>query len=152
MTLVYDVPPDELLKRLSNYLKTEAKISPPAWSDYVKTGPHKERAPFQEDWWWIRSASVMRKLYLKSYIGVSRLAAEYGGKRDRGSKPYHAVKGSRSILSEILKELEAKGLVTKYRNKGRTLTKEGKDLINKLSKEILVEMVNKNPDLKIYME
>ena len=151
MTVIYDVPPELLIFRLKEYLKNEIKIESPAWCEYVKTGVHKERAPTQNDWWWIRSASIMRKLYFQSPIGISKLAAEYGGKKNNGSAPSHTAKASRSIISEIFKQLEEKGLVTKYKNRGRILTPAGVKIINNLSHQVLSELSKENPELKKYM-
>ncbi|NIN96428.1 MAG: 40S ribosomal protein S19, partial [Anaerolineae bacterium] len=63
MTTAYDVPADVLIERLSGYFKESvSEIQPPEWSGYVKTGRHAERAPQNPDWWYVRSASIMRKL------------------------------------------------------------------------------------------
>ena len=73
MTNVYDVPTQELITLTAAKLKKEGKIEPPEWSDYVKTGVHREKAPIEEDWWFIRSAAVLRKIYIKGPIGVERM-------------------------------------------------------------------------------
>ena len=90
-----DVPPASLLPKLAAELKTRGAVNPPNWAAFVKTGVHKQRAPTQPDWWYLRSASVLRKIHLLGPVGVDHLANEYGGKRDRGSAPYHARSGSR---------------------------------------------------------
>ena len=102
MTHPNDVPPSMLLPQLATELRNRQAVAPPTWATFVKTGVHKQRAPVEPDWWYLRSASVLRKIYVKGHIGVTRLSAEYGGKRDRGSAPYHARSGSRSILREIV--------------------------------------------------
>ncbi|MGC9176689.1 MAG: 40S ribosomal protein S19, partial [Thermoplasmata archaeon] len=104
MATVYDVDPDVLLHELAERLKNE-NVTVPEWAKWVKTGVHREKAPFQDDWWYLRLASVFRKIYIMGPIGTSRLSAEYGGKRDKGTKPYHARKGSRSIVRKCLQQL-----------------------------------------------
>ena len=52
----------------------------PEWVDIVKTGKHKELAPFDNDWYYIRSASVARHLYLRGGVGVNAITKIYGGR------------------------------------------------------------------------
>jgi small subunit ribosomal protein S19e len=83
MVTVYDVPAEALILKVAEKLKENDKIVPPEWAEFVKTGVHTERAPVQEDWWFTRAASILRKLYVKGPMGTSKLAGEYGGFNDR---------------------------------------------------------------------
>ncbi len=150
MTHPNDVPPSALLPKLAIELRTRNAVAPPPWATFAKTGVHKQRAPTQVDWWYLRSASVLRKIYLKGYVGIERLSAEYGGKRDRGSAPYHARSGSRSILREIVHQLEKAGLVQPYKTKGRRVSPEGAKLLDSLSRDILKGMAAERPELAKY--
>ncbi|EQD44260.1 30S ribosomal protein S19e, partial [mine drainage metagenome] len=118
MTHPNDVPPSKLLPPLAAELKNRNAVAPPPWATFVKTGVHKQRGPTAPDWWYLRSASVLRKIFVLGTVGTERLAAEYGGKRDRGSAPYHARSGSRAVLREIVQQLEKSGLVRAYKNQG----------------------------------
>ena len=89
MPTAYDVPSDLLISKITEELKKEAEIKAPEWAVYAKTGVHKENSPVQEDWWYIRAASILRKIYLYGPIGVSRLRVAYGGRHRRGVKPEH---------------------------------------------------------------
>jgi small subunit ribosomal protein S19e len=142
-----DVPPETLLKKLSSELAKS--IKEPDWVDDVKTGEHKERGPIDDDWYYMRLASVLRKIAINGPIGIEKLAAEYGGKVDRGSKRHHAAKGSRKILREALSELEAKGYVKKDK-KGRSLTPEGMKILNAVSLEVINELKEKVPSIAKY--
>lgn len=135
MATVYDIDPDVLLPELAARLKNE-NISVPDWAKWVKTGTHREKAPFQEDWWYLRMASVFRKIYIMGPIGTSRLSAEYGGKTDMGTKPFHARKGSQSIVRKCLQQLEQLGYV-EHSKKGRVVTPKGRSYLDKLSDEII---------------
>ena len=146
-----DVPPSVLLPRLALELESRKAVRPPEWASFARTGVHTQNAPYQTGWWYLRSASVLRKLYLRGARGVQRLAAEYGGRRDRGSAPYHARSGSRSILREILQQLEGAGLVRKQKNGGRTLTPDGHRLLDQLAKELLKGLAAKDPQLAKYL-
>jgi small subunit ribosomal protein S19e len=37
----------------------------PTWVDVVKTASYKELAPYDPDWFFVRAASMARKVYLK---------------------------------------------------------------------------------------
>ena len=146
-----DVPPALLLPQLANELKNRQAVAPPPWAMFVKTGVHKQRAPVQTDWWYLRSASVLRKIYVQGHVGVARLSAEYGGKRDRGSAPYHAYTGSRAILREIVHQLEKSGLVRPYKTLGRRVSPEGEKLLTSVSKGILQKLAAERPELAKYL-
>ncbi|HPT74724.1 MAG TPA: 30S ribosomal protein S19e [Methanomassiliicoccaceae archaeon] len=140
MVTVYDVPPDKLIAKTAAQLKQMDTIQAPDWAEFVKTGMHTEKAPIQPDWWYIRTASVLRKVFLNGPIGSSRLAAEYGGYADRGCKPNRAVKGSRAIARRCLIQLEKSGLVAKDKKNGRVITPKGQALLDKMSKEVYDEL------------
>jgi hypothetical protein len=41
------------------------KLEVPVWVDVVKTGTGKELAPYDADWFYIRTAAVARHIYLR---------------------------------------------------------------------------------------
>ena len=139
MVTVYDVPPEKLIAKAAAQLKQMDTIQAPEWAEFVKTGMHTEKAPVQPDWWFTRAASVLRKVYVMGPVGSSRLAAEYGGYVDRGSKPNRAVKGSRAIARRCLIQLEKSGLVAKDKKNGRVITPKGQAFLDKMSKEVYDE-------------
>jgi len=136
MVTVYDVPAEQLIAKVAVKLREIDTIKPPEWAEYVRTGRHTEKAPVQKDWWYTRSASILRKVAIKGPIGTSRLAEEYGGFADRGSRPNKAVKGSRNIARKSIMQLEASGLVAKNKNKGRIVTSKGQKLLDAAAKEV----------------
>jgi small subunit ribosomal protein S19e len=141
MPTVYDVPADLIIARLSDYLKSSVpEVRPPEWAAYVKTGVHRERTPHNPDWWYIRSASMLRKLYVRGPLGVSRLRKLYGGRKRRGVMPAHFRRGSGAIARRILQQLEAAGLVAKVDLKGRGISPKGRSLLDSLSTQIVKEL------------
>jgi small subunit ribosomal protein S19e len=147
----YDVPPSALIERLARHLKQEVdEISPPAWTPFVKTGIHAQRPPTNPDWWFIRCASILRKIYVKGPIGIEKLRAEYGGRIDRGAKPEHARKGSGAIVRKAIQQLQTAGLVKPLRNEGKVVTSEGRRLLDRLSTELKRELEKTVPELKKY--
>lgn len=146
-----DVPASALLPRLAAELKSQGVVTPPPWAAFVKTGVHKQQAPVDPDWWYLRSASVLRKVYLKGAVGVTRLSSEYGGKRDRGSAPYHARSGSRSVLREIVQQLEKGGLLQPHKGGGRHVSAQGHKLLDTVSRDLLRKLSEGRPALAKYL-
>ena len=133
---LYDTEPNELIEKASASLKAIPEIKAPEWAAYVKTGSFKERPPVREDWWHVRAAAILRTIYLKGPIGVSKLRTKYGGKKNRGMKPEHFYKGSGSIIRKILQQLEKAGLVvqaSKGGHKGRVITPKGAKILSQSS-------------------
>ena len=52
----------------------------PDWVDVVKTNVAKELAPYDEDWFFIRTAGIARHLYIRAPVGVNAIKKVYGGK------------------------------------------------------------------------
>jgi small subunit ribosomal protein S19e len=135
MATVNDVPADKLIKETAQNLKDELKLERPEWALLVKTGTHKERKPHDEDWWWMRAASILRRVYLEGPVGVQRLRTYYGGRKHRGHKPEQFRRASGKVLRVLLKELDGKGLTESSRG-GRKITKKGQSYLDKLASKI----------------
>jgi len=141
----FDVPADLLINRLAKYLKENVgEVSPPTWSSTAKTGSHHEHPPQQTDWWYVRCASLLRKLYIHGPFGTQRLRVEYGGRKRLGQRTEHSRKSGGSSIREPLQQLEKAGLVAREEKKGRKLTREGVGLLNRVSAEVLRE-IKKSP-------
>ncbi|HID17902.1 TPA: 30S ribosomal protein S19e, partial [Candidatus Bathyarchaeota archaeon] len=141
MPTVYDVPADLLISRVAKYLKENVdEVVAPAWAMFAKTGPHRERPPQNPDWWYVRCASLLRKLYIHGSLGVSRLRTEYGGRQRKGRSSEHSKKAGGSAIRKPLQQLERAGLVEKVDKEGRRLSREGIKLLDKVAAEILREI------------
>ena len=136
MVTVKDVPTDKLIEKLSKELKKMKEVKPPEWAAFVKTGPHAERPPDNPDWWYVRAASLLRKIQLQGPIGVSKLRNWYGGRKKRGSKPEKHVKAGGKIIRLCLQQLEAAGLVKQMKTKGRVITPKGQAILDKVASDI----------------
>jgi len=136
MTTVYDVPADHIIRRTAEELKKRKEITPPVWAAFAKTGAHKEMPPEDPDWWFVRAAAVLRRVYVDGPLGVERMRSFYGGNKNRGSKPNAFRKGSGSILRKSLQQLEAAGLVI-HDKTGRRVSPAGMAFMDSLSQEVL---------------
>ncbi|HXZ91096.1 MAG TPA: 30S ribosomal protein S19e [Candidatus Dormibacteraeota bacterium] len=133
-----DVPSDALIDRLSKFLKENVgEVAPPAWALNAKTGSHRERPPANPDWWYTRSASLLRKLYIHGPIGIARLRVEYGGRLRKGTHIEHSRIAGGSAIREPLQQLQKAGLISTEAKQGRKLTTEGMSLLNRMAAEIL---------------
>ncbi len=135
MVTVRDVEAQKLIEKLKEELKKFEEIKPPPWSFFVKSGVHKERPPEQEDFWFIRAASILRRLYLNGPVGVERLRTYYGGRKQRGTRPARFRKASGNIIRKILQQLEKAGLVEKDK-KGRKLSRKGISFLDRIAYEV----------------
>lgn len=151
MTTAYDVPADVLITKLSAYLKENMReIQPANWAGYVKTGSHVERVPQNPDWWYVRSASMLRKLYMNGPVGVSKLRKEYGGRKRRGVRPAHFAKAGGNIIRTILQQLEQAGLAQKDGINGRVVSGKGRSLLDAMSTQIKRDLDRERPELQNY--
>ncbi len=132
MSTVYDVPADLLINQVAKELAQEKKVKPPEWADFVKTGVHKERRPESNDWWYVRSAAILRRVYMDGPVGVNSLRTQYGGKKDLGSSPEKFRRGSGAIIRGALHQLEDAGFLEKVEG-GRVVTSKGRSFLDKTS-------------------
>jgi small subunit ribosomal protein S19e len=135
MTTVYDASADHLIRKVAEELKKRKEITPPAWAAFAKTGAHKEMPPEDPDWWYVRVAAVLRRVYVDGPLGVERMRSFYGGKKNRGSKPNAFRKGSGSILRKSLQQLEAAGFIV-HDKTGRRVSPAGMAFLDNMAHEV----------------
>ncbi len=128
MSTVYDVKADSLIREVAEDL--EEKFEAPEWTNYVKTGVTKERPPQQENWYHIRAAAILRKIYTEGPLGVSRLRTIFGDRANHGHGPEHHGKASGKVIRTCLQNLEEAGLLESEEGEGRRITEEGKGLLD----------------------
>lgn len=151
MPTPYDVPAQIFINKLAKYIKDNIdQVTPPSWALYVKTGAYATQQPQDPDWWYTRCASLLRKTYIKGPIGVERLRAQYGGRKDMGVRPEQMRKGAGSNIRKLFQQLEAAGLVENVKGKGRVLSSEGRRLLDTIATEIKKELEKKVPELVKY--
>lgn len=135
MVSAKDAEPQKLIEKTAEELKKVMKQ--PEWSRYVKTGVSRERPPENAEWWYMRAASVLRKVYVDGPVGISRLRSFYGGLHRRGHKPAHFAKGGGKVVRVILQDLEKAGYVKQAeKRKGRVITPAGQKFLNSVAKQV----------------
>jgi small subunit ribosomal protein S19e len=135
MTTAYDVDSNALIDAAAEEMKT--KVKAPEWAQFVKTGMAKERPPENPDWWYVREASILRKIYTKGPIGVSRLRNEYRSKKNKGVSPEQSYPASGKITRLAVQQLEEQGFVKKTKDgQGREISPEGMKFLDNLAHKI----------------
>ena len=62
---VKDVNQQAYTVALAAHFKKTGKMKVPEWVDLVKTNVGKELAPYDEDWFYVRCASIARHIYIR---------------------------------------------------------------------------------------
>ena len=163
MTTVFDIPADIFNPALAKAMADHDAVSMPEWAGYVKTAVDRERPPAQVDWWYARSAAILRKIARNGPIGVTHLAQAFGGKKDNGAMPNTPGVASRHIIRTSLQQLEEAGLVEKVPTKvvegedgpvqlysGRRITAAGQKLVNSVAHSVREETESMYPGLDKY--
>ncbi len=133
MANVNDVNSAQLVSAAAAALKE--KIKKRDYINYVKSGPSKERPPAQSDFWYTRSASILRQVYLNGPIGVTRLATRYGSRKEHVVHRRHHVQAGSGIIRDMLQELEKANMIKKVKN-GRVITPQGKSFLDKIANQV----------------
>ena len=123
--------------KLAEALKQIPEFEQPEWISFVKSGPAKERPIDEEDFWYKRSASILRQIYKKNIVGVNKLRTKYGSKKNRGFKPEEFRKAGGKIIRTILQQADAAGFTeiakaikgVRGKKPGRQLTPKGKEFL-----------------------
>jgi len=135
---IYVVEPEKLIKILAEKLKEFPEIKAPEGSEFWKTAFFKELAPVDhENFWYIRCASLLRKIKKIGPIGVNKLRKSYGGRNRKGTGRHHSAKGSGKIIRVALQQLEAAKLIMKQEKKGKVASPEGTSLLERTAYGIL---------------
>ncbi len=142
-----EINPNKLVDGLAAVLKKEGMVSPPQWAGFVKTGVHAERPPQDPDWWYVRSASLLRQVYMRGPIGVGKLRNWYGGRKKRGSRPERHRRAGGKIIRTCLQQLEGAGLIVKE-GSGRKISAKGQSLIDKTASSLRPKATAKKPQPK----
>ncbi|KAK9768595.1 Protein component of the small (40S) ribosomal subunit [Basidiobolus ranarum] len=133
---VKDVNAHDFIKAYAAHLKRSNKLEVPKWVDLAKTATYKELGPYNQDWFYVRAASVARHVYLHKSVGVGHLKRLHGGSKNRGSRPSHHADGSGSVARKVLQSLEKINIIEKSDNGGRKLTQDGQRDLDRISAQV----------------
>lgn len=146
MVSVNDVPTANLIDKVAADFKV--RLEKPAWTSFVKSGSHRERAPHNSDWYFVRMASILYRVYKDGPVGSGNLRTYYGGRKSRGVKPPHFRKASGKVIRVCLQALEKEGLIKKAKVKGREISPKGHKYLAAQVKEIEKELKENKHEVK----
>lgn len=135
MATVYDIAANELIEETAAKMREDEVLLVPEWARFVKTGSDRQRKPEDPDWWFMRSASILRRIYMEGPVGVERLRTFYGGSKNMGRRPHKFKKASGKIIRTILKQLDDAGFTQKNKA-GRSMTPKGQSYLDGISSNI----------------
>jgi small subunit ribosomal protein S19e len=150
MTTLYDVPAEDLIEAVAE--KIESDLEEPEWLAFTKTGTGRELPPEQEDFWSRRAASLLRKVAADGPVGIQRLRTAYGDAANGSTRyrvrPNHKRDGSGNVIRTALQQLEDAGYVETSERRGRTVTGEGRALLDDTAEDVIEEL--DRPELERY--
>ena len=130
---VRDVSATDFIKAYAEHLKNSDKFDLPVWADTVKTSVVKELAPYGDDWYYIRAASIARKVYLRPGIGIGQLQKWYGGSYRNGTRSEHFRKASAGIIRSVLTQLTEMKVCETLPSGGRRMTTVGQQDLDRIA-------------------
>jgi len=141
MNTVYELNSQEYNLKLAEALKEVPEFASPEWIIFAKSGPAKARPINDSDFWYKRSASILRQIYKKKIVGVNRLRTKYGSKKNRGYKPEEFRKAGGKIIRSILQQSDKAGFTeiakdikgVNAKKPGRQLTLKGKEFLEAIN-------------------
>ncbi len=135
---IYLVEPKKLVEEIAKKLKEYPEIKPPKNSEFWKTAFFKEFAPVDvENFWWIRCASLLRRVKKLGPVGVNRLRKLYGGRKRQGQGRNHSQRGAGKIVRVALQQLESAKLIHKTDKEGRIISSDGASLLDRTAYSII---------------
>ncbi|KII62427.1 40S ribosomal protein S19-1 [Thelohanellus kitauei] len=138
---VCDVDPSEFVFELSKSLQKKSGIELPEFTTFCKTSHGKEHAPYRKDWFFVRMASMARRLYTEQGMGVGHFTRIYGVGKRNGTRPKHHVDGSGSVSRKALQLLGKLNIVEIDQvNGGRRLTAQGRKELDAVANVVLNKM------------
>lgn len=149
MAKAYDIPADKLISKIAENLKKDKKLEPLPWIAFVKTGCHVDKIPQNKDWWYLRCASLLRKVYIHGPVSISDLKSVYGGKKQIGYNLAHHKDAGGAIIRKALQQLESSGYIVKNA-RGRVLSDEGMKRIDRIATDLYKELIVATPALQRY--
>merc|ERR1712002_1208490 len=133
---VKDVNPQDFVRAFAAHLK-KSKLKVPEMVEIVKTSKAHELGPADPDWFYVRAASVARRVYLRPNVGVGAVRKIYGGSKRNGTRPNHFCLSSSSFARRVLQSLEGIKLVTKDVNGGRSIAPTGRRDMDRVAGQVV---------------
>ena len=137
---VKDVDAGKWIKGFAGHLKTQGSLEVPEFVDYAKTSAAKVLAPLDPDWYYVKAAAVLRRVYLRPFTGIGGLRKVFGSVYGK-SRPLHFKRAAGGVLRHVLQSLEKLNLLTKSDDGGRVITKAARRDCDRVAMKVLGKQV-----------
>lgn len=136
-TTVKDVEQDKVVVAVALFLKKSGKLKLPDNLDIIKTSKTKELGPSNPDWFYVRCASILRRMYHRQPFGVGGVKKAFGDKQRRGTRPSHFCRADGAMARRAVQALEQIKLVEKHPDGGRKLSSQGQRDLDRIASQIV---------------
>jgi small subunit ribosomal protein S19e len=137
-TTVKDVDQDKVVVAVALFLKKSGKLKVPDNMDIVKTSKSKELGPYNPDWFYVRCAAILRRMYHRGPIGVGCVKKIFGANKRNGGKPSHFCRADGAISRRAVQALENIKLIEKHAEGGRKLSAQGQRDLDRIASQIVL--------------
>ncbi len=117
----------------------------------MKTGLHKELAPYEGNWFFLRAAAIARRVYIENRgLGVMTLRTIFGSNQRNGTVSSHRHVADGKVIRYCVQQLGKLGFVdlvitqvedetgkkVQIATKGKRLSKKGRSEMDKIATQI----------------
>eukprot|EP00759_Apiculatamorpha_spiralis_P007309 PhF_6_TR14306/c0_g1_i1/m.22975/K02966/RP-S19e, RPS19; small subunit ribosomal protein S19e len=141
---VKDVDADQWIKGFAAHLKQQGQLDVPEFVDFAKTGISRVLSPQNPDWYYVKAAAVLRRVYLRPFTGIGGLRRVFAKTWGR-SRPQHLVLAAGGVTRKVLQSLEKLNLLTKSEDGGRVITKSARRDCDRIAMKVLGRKVRIEP-------
>lgn len=127
---VHSVSATDLINTLSQFFQKNNSLTLPPNYQILKTCSGKQNMPSNQNWLFIRAASIFRKLSIQN-LNLHNLLSYYGCKKDRGNRPGKKVRAYKFFILSILSDLEKMEFVSEMR-----VTEKGRIFMNEMCEKV----------------
>eukprot|EP01065_Artemidia_motanka_P008411 TRINITY_DN14233_c0_g4_i1.p1 TRINITY_DN14233_c0_g4~~TRINITY_DN14233_c0_g4_i1.p1 ORF type:complete len:159 (+),score=59.34 TRINITY_DN14233_c0_g4_i1:71-547(+) len=133
-----DADAHKWVKAYAKHLKKQGKLQVPKWVDIAKTGIQCELAPYDPDWFYVRTAAVARQCYIRPGSGIGGLRKRYGGSYQKQCIRAHFQKSAGGPIRKALQALEELGILEKRPDGGRQITAKGAQDMDRIAGSVVL--------------
>lgn len=134
MDSVYRVKATPLIEAITETLKAKSDIVLPENHDLIKTSHGKQYSPENQNWFYIRMASIVRTAMCKGSVSLKTLARKHACRKNAGVRPSRYAKASDFVNESAVQQLIKIGWFD---------FKSKKDILTAPAKEVLGEIIEK---------
>mmetsp|Transcript_32179 Transcript_32179/g.44115 ORF Transcript_32179/g.44115 Transcript_32179/m.44115 type:complete len:162 (+) Transcript_32179:49-534(+) len=138
---IKDVEASLWIKAFADHLKAQGQLDIPDFVDYAKTGTSRILPPQDPDWFYVKAAAILRRVYIRPFTGIGGLRKVFGNTWGQ-SRPLHFRKASGGVIRHVLHSLEKLKLLAKSDDGGRVITKNARQDCDRIAMKVLGKNVS----------